>query len=102
MYIKENPPIADASAKGGALVLKTLNIAGERIPLHLLEGNAKAFPLLLGARATDFCACRATRTRQAGVEELIDGVGVSTFHLGATFGNYSELERSRRVNPQVA
>ena len=52
MYIKENPPIADASAKGGALVLETLNIAGERIPLHLLEGNAKAFPLLL-RRARD-------------------------------------------------
>ena len=52
--IKEDPPVTDTSAKGGALVLETLDIAGERILLHLLEGNAKAFPLLL-RRARDGC-----------------------------------------------
>ena len=36
MNIKK-PPGADEAAKGGALTLKPLDVAGERIGLHLLD-----------------------------------------------------------------
>ena len=36
-------PVADAAAKGGALILEPLDIARERIRTHLLEGNPEPF-----------------------------------------------------------
>lgn len=43
VHIKENPPVADATAKGGALILEPLDIASERIRTHLLDGSPEPF-----------------------------------------------------------
>jgi hypothetical protein len=46
IHVKENPPVADAAAKGGGLVVEAGDVAaGERIVLHFLEGRLKQFPL---------------------------------------------------------
>jgi hypothetical protein len=64
--IKQNPPVADAAAKGGVLTGQPDDVAGERIGLHLLDRRPKA--LLV----------RAWRARHALLSALSeqDGPGV--------------------------
>lgn len=52
--VKEKPPVADTAAKGGRLIVETLNVTRERVGCHVRQRGLEPFPLGSRSARDDF------------------------------------------------